>query len=193
MVRMGRLKRSISLEADGRHILSDFYTTLGILLAMLLIKVTGYAWLDPLVALGVGFLLAWTGFRMVRESSAALLDQEDPATLEKLLGVMNRVRPFDVLAIHELRTLRSGRYTHVDIHIVLPEIYPIRQGHDLAEDFGHAVLREAGVEGELHTHVDPCGRLFCDRCPLADCAIRVAPRTREAFLTLEEAVAPGPA
>ena len=193
LVHMGQKKRSKALEADGQHILSDFYTTLGFGAALLLVKLTGLAWLDPLIALVVGFLLAWTGFRLVKESSAALLDQEDPVTLAKLLAVMNRVRPFDVLAIHELRTLRSGRYTHVDIHIVLPEIYPIRKGHDLAEDFGHAVLKEAGVEGELHTHVDPCARLFCDRCPLEDCSIRAVPKTQEALLTLEEALGPGPA
>lgn len=193
LLRMGKAKRSKALEADGHHILSDFYTTLGIGAALLLVKLTGWAWLDPVIALVVGILLAWTGFRLVKESSDALLDQEDPVTLDKLLGVMNRVRPFDVLAIHELRTLRSGRYTHVDIHIVLPEIYPIRKGHDLAEDFGHAVLKEAGVEGELHTHVDPCARLFCDRCPLEDCPIRAVPQTREAILTLEEALGPGAA
>ncbi len=193
LVRMGKAKRSKALEADGHHILSDFYTTLGIGAALLLVKLTGLAWLDPVIALVVGLLLAWTGFRLVKESSAALLDREDPDTLGKLLAVMNRARPFDLLAIHELRTLRSGRYTHVDIHIVLPEIYPIRKGHDLAEDYGRAVLREAGVEGELHTHVDPCARLFCDRCPLADCPIRAVPQTREATLTLEEALGQGPA
>lgn len=193
LLRTGRKQRSKALEADGHHILSDFYTTLGIAAGLLLVKVTGLAWLDPVVALVVGLLLGFTGFRLVRESSAALLDQEDPETLARLLAVMNQVKPEDVLAIHELRTLRSGRYTHVDIHIVLPEIYPIRKGHDLAEDFGRRALAEAGIEGELHTHVDPCAQLFCDRCPLPDCPIRREPLKAVQELRMEEAVAPGPA
>ena len=193
LVRMGKMKRSKALEADGHHVLSDFYTTLGIGAALVMVKITGLTWLDPVIAMLVGLLLAFTGFRLVKESSAALLDEEDPVTLAKLMGVMNKVKPFDVLAIHELRTMRSGRYTHVDIHIVLPEIYPIRKGHDLAEDFGHAVLKEAGVEGELHTHVDPCARLFCARCPLDDCPIRVEPQTEKPVITPEEALGPGPA
>lgn len=193
LVRMGKRQRSKALEADGQHILSDFYTTLGIAAGLMLVKLTGLAWLDPVVALAVGLLLATTGFRLVRESSAALLDQEDPDVLAKLLKVMNKVRPPDVLAIHELRTLRSGRYTHVDIHIVLPEIYPIRKGHDLAEEFGRNALLEAGIEGELHTHVDPCAQLFCERCPLPDCPIRKVPMESLRDLNMEEAVSQGPA
>ncbi|MBI4912897.1 MAG: cation transporter [Acidobacteria bacterium] len=193
LVAMGRRKKSKALEADGHHVLSDFYTTLGIGAGLLLVKFTGLAWLDPAIALAVGVLLAFTGFRLVRESSAALLDQEDPETLEKILAVMNRVRPPDILALHEMRTFRSGRYTHVDIHIVLPEVYPIRQAHDLAEDFGRRALATAGVEGELHTHVDPCAQLFCPRCPLTDCPIRKeAWRQAEPF-TLEEALSQGAA
>ena len=193
LLRMGKKQRSRALEADGHHILSDFYTTLGIGAGLGLVMLTGLRWLDPLIALGVGVLLAYTGFKLVRESSAALLDREDPETLEKLLKVMNRVRPPDILAIHELRTLRSGRYTHVDIHIVLPEVYPIRQGHDLAEKFGRDALAEAGIEGELHTHVDPCAQLFCPRCPLPDCPIRVEPMQARQDLSMEEAVSLGPA
>ena len=193
LVRVGKKQRSRALEADGHHILSDFYTTLGIAAGLMLVKFTGLVWLDPVVALTVGALLAFTGFRLVRDSSAALLDQEDPATLARLLAVMNKVKPPDVLAIHELRTMRSGRYTHVDIHIVLPEIYPIRRGHDLAEEFGRAALAEAGIEGELHTHVDPCAQLFCARCPLHDCPIRREPMQAPQDLSMEEAVAPGPA
>ena len=193
LVRMGRRQRSKALEADGHHIMSDFYTTLGIGAGLMLVKLTGLAWLDPVVALAVGLLLAYTGFRLVRESSAALLDQEDPEVLARLLEVMNKVRPTDVLAIHELRTLRSGRYTHVDIHIVLPEIYPIRKGHDLAEEFGRNALLEAGIEGELHTHVDPCAQLFCERCPLPDCPIRKEPMQSIRDLNMEEAVSQGPA
>ena len=110
-------------------------------------KLTGITWLDPAMALGVSALLAVTGFKLVRSSSAALLDAEDPGLLRRLVEVINKVRPKDIVAIHELRTLRSGRYTHVDIHMVIPEFYGIGQGHELADGFAKAVLQEAGLEG----------------------------------------------
>lgn len=192
LVVQGKKMRSRALEADGHHILSDFWTTVGIATGLLAVKLTGIHWLDPLMAMVVGLLLARTGFRLVKESSQALLDMEDPAMLEKVLTAMNRVRTWDILALHEMRTFRSGRYTHVDVHIVVPEFYPVRQAHDLCERFGETVLKEGGIEGEVHTHVDPCCRLYCDRCPAEDCAIRKVPRTLDATFTLEEATAMGP-
>jgi cation diffusion facilitator family transporter len=193
LLHKGRVTRSKALEADGHHILSDFWTTVGIATGLVVVKLTGLAWMDPVMAMVVGLLLARTGFRLVAESSRALLDSEDPEVVDKVLAAMNQVRSWDVIAVHELRTFRSGRYTHVDVHLVVPEFYSIRQAHDLCEGFGVRALREAGVEGEVHTHVDPCGRLYCDRCPAESCGIRRAPRTSSNAFTLEEATAAGPA
>jgi cation diffusion facilitator family transporter len=192
LLHKGRATRSKALEADGHHVLSDFWTSVGIAAGLLAVKFTGLQWLDPVMAMAVGLLLARTGFRLVKESSQALLDMEDPAVLEKVLAAMNAVRTWDILAVHELRTFRSGRYTHVDVHIVVPEYYPVRQGHDLCEAFGRKALIAAGREGEVHTHMDPCGRLYCDRCPAEACPIRKDPQTRGTAFTLEDAVAMGP-
>jgi cation diffusion facilitator family transporter len=191
LIHQGKRQQSHALIADGHHVLSDFYTTLGLAAGLLLVKATGLTILDPVLALAVCALLGFTGFKLVRTSSAALLDTEDPEVVSRLVEVINRVRPRDVVAIHELRTLRSGRYTHVDIHMVVPEYYAIAQGHELAEAFAKEVLKEAALEGELHTHVDPCLQAFCSQCGVADCPIRRQPQTGDARITLEEAVSPG--
>jgi cation diffusion facilitator family transporter len=193
MLKQGRKTRSRALEADGHHILSDFWTTVGIAIGLIAVKLTGIKWFDPFMAGIVGLLLARTGFRLVRESSRALLDVEDPEVLGRVLAAMNTVRTRDIIAVHELRTFRSGRYTHVDVHIVVPEFYPVRQAHDLCEDFGKKALEAGEIEGEVHTHVDPCGRLYCDRCPADPCAIRQAPKIADASFLIEEATADGPA
>jgi cation diffusion facilitator family transporter len=193
MLHQGRKTRSRALEADGHHILSDFWTTMGIAMGLVAVKVTGLKWFDPFMALAVGLLLARTGYRLVKESSQALLDMEDPEMLAKVLEAMNRVRTGDIIALHELRTFRSGRFTHVDIHIVVPEYYPVRQAHDLCEAFGKRTLEDGRIQGEVRTHVDPCGRMYCDRCPVEDCAIRQAPKTGATAFILEEATAEGPA
>ncbi|HEX9082842.1 MAG TPA: cation diffusion facilitator family transporter, partial [Holophagaceae bacterium] len=193
LVHRGRKTRSKALEADGHHILSDFWTTVGIATGLLAVKLTGLHWMDPVMAIVVGLLLARTGFRLVAESSRALLDSEDPQVVSQILAGMNRVRTWDVIAVHELRTFRSGRYTHVDVHLVVPEYYSIRQAHDLCEGFGQNALQLADVEGEVHTHVDPCGRLYCERCPAPECPIRQSPGQPTRVLTHEEATASGPA
>ncbi len=191
LIHMGKKQRSRAIEADGHHVLSDFWTTLGIAVALLLVKFTGLLWLDPIIAMIVGTMLAITGFRLVHSSSQALLDMEDPNLLKQLIEIINRVRPADIIAIHELRTLRAGRYTHVDIHMVIPEFYPISRGHDLAESFGKQIIAEAGLEGELHTHVDPCQRTWCRQCAVEPCEVRKAPHTEEGPITIESATGAG--
>jgi len=105
LVYQGKRQQSQALEADGHHVFSDFYVTLGLAAGLLLVKATGMTWLDPAMALAVCVVLAFTGFKLVRTSSAALLDTEDPELLQHLVEVMNRVRPKDIVAIHELLTL----------------------------------------------------------------------------------------
>ena len=191
LLHMGRRLRSRALEADGHHVLSDFWTTLGLAIGLLAVKLTGLAWLDPLMALAVAVQLAFTGFKLVRSSSQALLDMEDPEVVARLVAAINAARPPEVLAIHEMRTLRAGRHTHVDIHVVIPEFYTIQRGHDLVEAFNTAVLEASGVEGEMHTHTDPCQRAWCRRCPLPDCPVRQAPQEEHAPITVAQALEAG--
>lgn len=191
LLMMGKRQRSRAIEADGHHVLSDFWTTLGIAGGLLMVKLTGILWLDPVMAMVVGTLLAVTGFKLVHSSSQALLDMEDPGLVDNLVQVINRVRPAEVIALHELRTLRNGRYTHVDIHLVIPEFMKINEGHDLADRFGKQVIAEATLEGELHTHVDPCERSWCSGCAVDPCPIRKEALRAQLPITLEAATGVG--
>jgi cation diffusion facilitator family transporter len=191
LVRMGRRHGSRAIEADGHHVLSDFWTTVGLALGLLIVRFTGLHWVDPLLAIGVSVLLAGTGFRLVRASSQALLDREDPELLARLVDVLNRIRPPDLIAVHELKTMRAGRTAYVDVHVVVPEFYEIRRAHDLAESVGKMVLAETGLEGQVHAHIDPCERAWCRSCRLEPCPVRVEPCERSEPLTLEQAILPG--
>jgi cation diffusion facilitator family transporter len=191
LIFIGKKHKSEALLADGQHVLSDFWTTLGVLLGLILVKLTGLNWLDPLIALVVAALLAKTGIKLVGRSGHALMDAEDPALLEKLVVSMNRVRPNEVIALHELRTMRSGRYTHVDIHVVLPGHYTLTETHALAEAFAKEAIADAGIEGEMHTHVDPCQQTWCMDCAVGKCDMRLAPKAPPKGLTVEGSTAQG--
>ncbi|MEK7690683.1 MAG: cation diffusion facilitator family transporter, partial [Bdellovibrionota bacterium] len=171
----GRRFQSAAMRADGLHLLSDFWTTLGMLAGLAAVAATGALWLDSVIAIAIAGLLAWTGFRLVRESSHALLDAEDPKILSALAATINQHRKDSLIAIHELRTFRSGHYTHVDIHVVMPEFLPLRQTHDEVDRFAQACLASSGVEGEFHSHIDPCLAQYCNRCFYEPCSIRSAP------------------
>lgn len=197
LVRSGKKHNSKALEADGWHVLSDFYTTVGIGIALIVVKITGLYWLDPVIAIFVALILAGTGFKLVHHSSSALLDKEDPEMVDTIVRVINQVRTPDIIAIHELRTLRSGRYTHVDLHIVVPEYYSTAHSHDLVEQFGKKIiatgaLKDGKLEGECHTHIDPCRKLFCAACAMKECPIREKSQASQGFITVEHATSMGP-
>jgi cation diffusion facilitator family transporter len=190
LVRAGRRHDSLTLVADGRHVLADFYTSAGIVVGLLLVRFTGIVWLDPVVAAVVALNLLWTGFRLVRHAAGGLLDEEDPTLLKRLLGVLQHHLGQGVIRIHHLRAIRSGRFHHVDAHLVVPEFWSVERSHELAEELAARVIKEMGVEGEMTLHTDPCHRVYCAMCDLEACPIRRASFAGRPALTLEEAVQP---
>ena len=190
LLRTGRNLASLTLVADGKHVLSDFYTSAGIVVGLLLVRLTGLAWLDPLVAAVVALNLMWTGARLVRHAAGGLLDEEDTALLNRLLDVLGKHVGQGVIRVHHLRAIRSGRFHHVDAHLVVPEFWSVDRAHELAEDLAGQVIKELGVEGELVFHTDPCHRVYCAMCDLENCHVRREPFRARPVLTLEEAVRP---
>lgn len=172
LVRSGKKYQSTAIAADGHHILTDFYTTLGLTLGLIIVKFTGFYWIDSALAALMGAFLAFTGFGLVKKSSKALLDQEDPELIQKLQASINKHQTPDIINTHDIRTLRSGRYTHVDIHFTIPEFYSLEKSHDLVDDFGKKVLNDLNLEGEFHSHLDPCRRQYCESCVLENCPVR---------------------
>jgi cation diffusion facilitator family transporter len=190
LVRAGRRYDSLTLLADGRHVLADFYTSAGIVVGLLLVRFTGLTWLDPVVAAVVALNLMWTGVRLIRQASAGLLDEEDPALLHRLLQVLQPHLGQGVIRVHHLRAIRAGRFHHVDAHLVVPEFWSVERSHELAEDLGERVMKELGAEGEMTLHTDPCHRIYCRMCDLDVCPVRREPFTGRPRLTLDEAVQP---
>jgi len=190
LIQTGRKHQSLTLVADGQHVLADFWTTVGIVVGLLLVRVTGLWWLDPLVAAVVAVNLMWTGFRLVRHAAGGLLDEEDTLLLNRLLGVLGGYVGQGIIRVHHLRAIRAGRFHHVDAHLVVPEFWSVDRAHEVAEDLAERVIRKLGVDGELIFHTDPCHRAYCPMCDLDDCPVRREPFRARPPLTLEEAVQP---
>jgi cation diffusion facilitator family transporter len=190
LLRVGRASRSLVLVADGKHVLADFWTSVGIVVGLLLVRFTGLWWLDPVIAAVVALNLMWTGFRLVRHAAGGLLDEEDTPLLSRLLAVLGNHLGQGVIRVHHLRAIRAGRFHHVDAHLVVPEFWSVDRAHELAESLAERVIADLGVEGELIFHTDPCHRAYCSMCDLEDCLVRREPFRGRPPLTLEEAVQP---
>jgi cation diffusion facilitator family transporter len=190
LVRTGRRYESLALVADGQHVLSDFWTSAGVGVGLVLVGLTGRSWLDPVVAAVVALNLMWTGFRLVRHAAGGLLDEEDTGLVHRLTEALARRVGQGIIRIHHLRAMRAGRFHHVDAHLVVPEFWSVDRAHQLAEELAARVIRELGVQGELAFHTDPCHRAYCAMCDLEGCPVR-----RESFrvrppLTVDEVVQP---
>ena len=190
LLRVGRAYQSLTLVADGKHVLSDFWTSVGIVVGLLLVRATGIWWLDPVTAAVVALNLMWTGFRLVRHAAGGLLDEEDTGLLSRLLEALDSRLGQGVIRVHHLRAIRAGRFHHVEAHLVVPEFWSVDQAHELSEDLAARVIAELGVEGELIFHTDPCHRIYCAMCDLDDCTVRREPFRDRPPLSLEEAVRP---
>lgn len=155
LIRQGRLHRSIALEADGRHLITDVWTSVGVLIAIGLILVTGWQWLDPLIAIGVGINILFTGTHLVRRSVVGLLDAALPENeVEVIRGAMEQVIGDQPVTVTDLRTRESGRQRFAHATVTVPGEWSVRRGHDLADRFEHAIA--AALPGTTSfIHIEP--------------------------------------
>lgn len=190
LLRVGRKHKSAALEASGHHVLSDFWTSVGVAAGLVLVPMTGLEWIDPAVALLMGLLLARTGFGLVRRSVGGLLDEEDREILGHLLKSIGRERPTGIIQLHHVRVIRSGHFHHIDAHAVVPEFWDVSEAHEKTEQFEAKLIADYPYPGELHLHVDPCRRAYCRNCDVADCPIRQHAFEHLRQLSIEELTNP---
>ena len=141
LLRAGRVHRSVTLSADGKHLLTDVWTSAGVIVGVFLVGLTGWQRLDPTVAAIVGVNILLTGFRLVSQSMTSLLDAALPAAdLERVTAVLDRSRTAEV-DFADLRTRESGRHRFVSFTVVLPGAWTVDRGHDLADRVEVAITR----------------------------------------------------
>ena len=188
LVKSGRKTGSLAVEADGKHVLTDSYTSLGVVVGLLLVRLTGWSILDPLVAIAVALNILVAGGRLVRESVGGLMDEAEEHVLAGILEVIRGARPPEWIDLHHLRSWRSGDRRYVDLHLTVPRYWDIDRAHVEQHEFEELILRSLGVEGNVIIHLDPCIPTCCAFCEMADCGVRLEPRRVEHPWSIARAV-----
>lgn len=178
MVRSGRKRNSLALEAEGRHLKSDAYSSAGLVLGVGIVLLTGWWWMDNVLGLAFGVMIAVTGVRLIRRSTAGILDEADDAALEAIRKKLNELRKPQWIDVHNMRLIRYGRAWHVDAHLTLPWYWDLRRGHDEAEELDLAMNRALDQDVEFFIHLDPCLPSSCPLCTV-DCPHRQSPFERK--------------
>lgn len=153
LLRVGRAERSITLEANAHHLLTDVWTSVGVLVGVVGVVATGWLWLDPVVALLVAANIVWTGAKIICRSIAGLMDPAlPPVDRERIIAVLDRYRT-DEIQFHALRTRQAGARRFVSIHVLVPGAWTVQHGHDLVERI-EADIRTELPNSYVFTHLE---------------------------------------
>jgi len=151
-----RQYNSITLEADSRHLMTDVWTSVGVVAGIALVGITRWEWLDPVIALLVAVNIVWSGIGLIRRSVLGLMDTALPdADRAKVQAVLDSYRPQGV-EFHAMRSRQSGPRRFVSVHVLVPDNWTIRQGHDLLEHIERDI-RSALPQITVFTHIEPLG------------------------------------
>jgi len=155
LIRVGRTEHSIALEADGRHLLTDVWTSVGVIVGVGLVAATGWLILDPLVALAVAVQIIWTGIGLMRRSAAGLLDAAIASDEQQEIGkLFTEYSARYGVSFHALRTRQAGARRFITFHLLVPDAWTVERAHHLSEEI-EARIRSLVPNASLLTHIEP--------------------------------------
>ncbi|MDO9386441.1 MAG: cation diffusion facilitator family transporter [Thiobacillus sp.] len=154
LMAVGKKHKSITLEADAHHLLTDVWTSVGVIVGVGLVWLTGWLWLDPVIALLVALNIVWTGWQLLHRSATGLMDvsipEEDRRAIESVLDSYRR----QGLDFHALRTRQAGTRAFISLHVLVPGKWTVQLGHDWSERI-EADIRKAVTYAHITTHLEP--------------------------------------
>lgn len=187
--RRGRKTDSLTLVASGKHLKTDAYTTIGILLGLVLIKITRVNFLDNIIAVIAGIWIILNGIQILKESVAGIMDEADFDLLNKIIASLNEQREMNWIDVHNMRTIKYGDKLHVDCHVTLPYYFTIEEAHAEIEKIERCITNLLENSLESFIHVDACIPVFsCKICQKDDCSKRAFPMKEKLTWTLENVV-----
>ncbi len=154
LVSAGRRYHSITLEADAKHLMTDVWTSAGVVVGVGLVALTGWRVLDPLVAIAVAVNIVWAGIQIVRRSAGGLLDSAIPPQERRLVHEVLDRYVADGFEFHAVRTRQAGPRYFVEMHVLVPGAGTVQRGHDLAEEI-EGKIRDVLPRAHVLTHIEP--------------------------------------
>lgn len=184
----GQRAHSITMEASGAHLLSDAWSTVAMIVGLLLIRITGLMWLDQLFAILFAVYIIYTGLRVFRRSVAGIMDETDMGLAREVIAQLEEHRVPAWIDVHNFRMIKYGAVLHIDCHVTLPWYYTLDKAHDEIAAIETLVNDRNSREVELFIHMDPCVPTSCRVCSVPDCPERKAPHELRITWTLDTAL-----
>ncbi len=187
-IHRGKTNHSAALSASGKHLITDTYSTIGIILGLALLYLTGWYWIDSVTAMLFGVLIITSGYKILRESLGNIMDEYDTQLITSMIGALNLQRRDNWVDLHNLRIIKYGSLLHVDCHLSLPWYFNVIEAHQEVDNLEQKVAEVCGENVELFVHVDACQDFSCSLCVKEDCEVRKSPLISRMEWTLENVI-----
>ena len=158
---IGKRNNSLALQASGRHLQIDTYSTLAIIVTIALILITHFAMLDKIVACGLGLFIMYNGYKIIRRSLAGIMDEADMELLKRMVILLNKDRRPNWIDIHNLRIIKYGAVLHIDCHLTVPFYLNVLEAHDEVDALQQLIQSEFGDAVEFFVHTDGTYPVSC--------------------------------
>ncbi len=187
MIRKGRSLPSITIEADGRHLVADMITSIALVVGLLLINFTKIIWLDSALSIAVALYILVSSYKLVRKSVSGLMDEADFGVVTEVIKVLNEKRRDEWIDIHNFRAQKYGNELHIDCHLTLPNYFDLNRVH-LEVKLVDQLINNEVTQTELFIHTDPCIPECCHYCSMPNCPIRSEPKTEDIAWTMDKII-----
>ncbi|MFC0319674.1 MULTISPECIES: cation diffusion facilitator family transporter [Olivibacter] len=172
MIKKGKSLYSLTIMADGKHLQVDSYSTLGLLVGLLLLYMTGVQQIDIVLSLGLGFYILFSGYKLLRKSVGGLMDESDFELINQVVQILEENRKDSWIDVHNLRVQRYGHELHIDCHMTLPNYFDLIKVHEEVSQVDALINKKVHIDTELFIHADPCLPACCHYCNMKNCPIR---------------------
>lgn len=173
----GKKLSSLTLQADGKHLMVDAFTSAGLIIGLIVIKFTELYILDSIISIILGLVILYNGYNLVRKSISGLMDEVDADLVQNIVNILEKERKPEWIDVHNLRTQQYGSDVHIDCHITIPYYFDLVRVHDEVESIEHIIEESLDSNVELFIHVDPCLPNCCNYCSM-ECSQRKHPQER---------------
>lgn len=184
-IKTGQKNGSIALVAGGKHLQSDTYSTIGLVIGLILLLVTKIAWLDSAIAILFGSVIIYTGYKILRETTSNLMDQADFKLLERVSNILWENKSQNWIEIHNLKLVKYGTSHHIDCDLTLPWYMNIADAHKESDSVVKIISKYYPDNLDFTIHIDACNSDLCKHCKIAYCKYRKQEFTNEIKWTLE--------
>jgi len=186
---IGKRNKSLALQASGKHLQTDTYSTLAIIIGLLIMLFTGFYWIDKVIAFAMSIYIIYNGYKIIRQSLAGIMDEQDMQLLQEIVDVLNENRRVNWIDLHNFRIIKYGSHLHIDCHLTVPWYLNVHEAQGEIDTLINLISDRFGEGIEFFVHNDGCMPFSCRLCNKFSCPVRQNPFEHKVKWTLETVLA----